>query len=88
VGDDDVAQTPGRRSSGEGSTDVSLVGRLLTSTSRAQPFLFGVGFVAPLVAQMLESALPGEAHGHWPMVVGLAIGGSWGAIANSRGRWI
>ena len=40
------------------------------------------------IAQMIERLRPGVAWQGWPILVGLAIGGAWGAIANLRGRWI
>ncbi|CAN7428210.1 hypothetical protein [Caulobacter sp. LjRoot300] len=52
------------------------------------PSIFGIGFVAPLIAQLLARVVPGAAQAQWPLVAGLAIGGSWGAIANLRGRWL
>jgi len=52
------------------------------------PFLFGIGFIAPLIAQSMTYL-------HWqtPLQVsgiafGLIIGGSWGLYATFRGRWI
>ncbi|KRA60461.1 hypothetical protein ASD79_07730 [Caulobacter sp. Root655] len=55
---------------------------------QAMPLIFGIGFVAPLITQLLERLLPGAAQAQWPLVAGLAIGGSWGAAANLRGRWL
>jgi hypothetical protein len=63
-------------------------GRLLMLLLQGMPLIFGIGFVAPLSAQLLERVVPGAAQAQWPLVAGLAIGGSWGAIANLRGRWI
>ena len=68
--------------------DAGVVGALLTSLLGILPFLFGIGFLAPLIAQLLERALPAAAQAQWPLLVGLAIGGSWGALANLRGRWL
>jgi hypothetical protein len=67
---------------------MNLMGRVLTSLPRIIPFLFGLGFVAPLIAQTIERVRPDVAQQSWPTLVGLAIGGVWGAIANLRGRWI
>ena len=52
------------------------------------PFVFGIGFIAPLITQLLERTLPAAAQAQWPLLVGLAIGGTWGAIANVTGRWL
>ena len=67
---------------------VSLVGRLLMLLLSGMPLIFGIGFIAPLITQLLDRALPEAAQAHWPLLAGLAIGGSWGALANLRGRWL
>ena len=52
------------------------------------PFLFGIGFIAPLTAQlMLLWGIPGPL-GISPLVCGLAFGGAWGLYANIKGRWL
>ncbi len=87
---DDGAQPTGKRT-GSGPpapAEVSLIDRLLMSLLQSLPFLFGIGFIAPLIAQLLKRALPEAAHAQWSLLVGLAIGGSWGAFANLKGRWI
>jgi hypothetical protein len=86
---DDVAP-PSSDGSGSGppTPPVGMGGRLLMVLLQAMPLIFGIGFVAPLIAQLLERAVPGAAQAQWPLVAGLAIGGSWGAIANVRGRWL
>lgn len=67
---------------------VSLMGRLLVLLLSGMPLIFGIGFIAPLIAQLLTRALPEAAHAQWPLLTGLAIGASWGALANLRGRWL
>lgn len=67
---------------------VDPMSRVLMFLPRMIPFLFGLGFVAPLIAQVIERLRPGVAHEGWPTLVGLAIGGVWGAVANIRGRWL
>ena len=55
---------------------------------KVMPLLFGLGFLAPLIAQVLTLtgwALPG---GVAPLAVGLAIGGIWGGVATLTGRWL
>lgn len=64
------------------------LGRLLPLIFRNLTFLFGIGFLAPLVAQTLERTLPSISGTPWPLVVGLVIGGGWGAIAQKTGRWV
>lgn len=86
---DSVAQPPSDGTGpGPPPAPVSLIGRLLTLLLQGMPLIFGLGFIAPLIAQVLERALPGAAQAQWPLLVGLAIGGSWGALANLRGRWL
>ncbi len=52
------------------------------------PFLFGIGFIAPLIAQSLAYwGLPAP----WGMSgigFGLLIGAPWGFYATLRGRWV
>lgn len=86
---DDVAQpsSDGARSSPP-PAPASAIGRLLMVLLQGMPLIFGIGFIAPLIAQLLERAVPGAAQAEWPLVAGLAVGGSWGALANLRGRWL
>jgi hypothetical protein len=87
---DSVAPPPG---GGVGSdppaaASPGLMGRLLGLLLQGMPFIFGIGFIAPLITQLLERTLPAAAHAQWPLLVGLAIGGTWGAVANVTGRWL
>jgi hypothetical protein len=52
------------------------------------PFLFGIGFIAPLVAQSMAVWGWEAPSGMSPIMLGLLIGGSWGLYATIRGRWI
>jgi hypothetical protein len=52
------------------------------------PLWFGIGFIAPLMAQIitacgLEASFPVA-----PIFVGLAVGIAWGGSTVVRGRWI
>ena len=87
---DSVAQPPdgGAGSDAPAAADASLMGRLLGLLLQGMPFIFGIGFIAPLIAQLLERTLPAAAQAQWPLLVGLAIGGTWGALANVTGRWL
>jgi len=87
---DSVAQPPdgGAGSDAPAAADASLMGRLLGLLLQGMPFIFGIGFIAPLIAQLLERTLPAAAQAQWPPLVGLAIGGTWGAVANVTGRWL
>lgn len=52
------------------------------------PVLFGVAFLAPLIAQSLEAAALPVPFGVEPIYFGLALGLFLGVIAAKRGRWI
>ena len=54
----------------------------------AGPILFGVAFLAPLIAQSLEAASLPAPFGLEPLPFGLALGLSLGVIAALRGRWV
>ena len=62
--------------------------RLLPLIFRNLTFLFGIGFLAPLIAQILERTVSSLAGTLWPLAIGLLVGGGWGAIAQKTGRWI
>ena len=52
------------------------------------PFLFGIGFIAPLIAQTMaywDIPAPFDMSRIW---FGLAIGAPWGLYAVLRGRWL
>lgn len=62
--------------------------KVLGGLFRVMPFLFGLGFIGPLIAQTLTLAgwtLPGDVA---PLAVGMVIGGVWGGIATLTGRWL
>lgn len=63
---------------------LKLVGLIL----KYMPMIFGVGFLAPLIAQGIERASLALPFGTTPLAAGLVIGGLWGAHAQFRGRWI
>ena len=52
------------------------------------PFLFGLGFIAPLIAQAMTAGDVAAPFGISRIGFGLIIGGTWGLIANLRGRWL
>ena len=52
------------------------------------PVLFGIGFIAPLLAQIMAAGSIDPPLGISRIAAGLAIGGVWGLIANIRGRWL
>jgi hypothetical protein len=52
------------------------------------PFLFGIGFIAPLIAQTMAAWDWEAPFGLSRIAFGLLIGGPWGLYAVIRGRWI
>ena len=52
------------------------------------PFLFGIGFIAPLIAQTMAVWDIAAPFGMSRIVFGLAVGAPWGLYAVLRGRWI
>ncbi len=61
---------------------------LLTGLFAWMPIIFGIGFVAPVTAALLEASgieIPMEAN---PLEAGLAVGFMWGLVAKYTGRWV
>ncbi len=52
------------------------------------PFLFGIGFIAPLIAQSMQVWGIAAPLGMNPIGFGLLIGAPWGLYAVLRGRWL
>lgn len=63
-----------------------MIRAILGPLFRFMPFLFGIGFLAPLIKEVL--VLTHASFGVPPLVIGLVIGGAWGAFATRSGRWI
>ena len=60
-------------------------GALMTA---AGPVLFGIAFLAPLIAQVLEAASLPVPFGIEGIHFGLAAGLTLGVVAALRGRWV
>lgn len=52
------------------------------------PFFFGIGFIAPLIAQTMNLWHWQAPFGASNIAFGLIIGGVWGLQTVIRGRWI
>ncbi|MEM6555873.1 MAG: hypothetical protein AAF642_08370 [Pseudomonadota bacterium] len=52
------------------------------------PLLFGIGFLTPLVSQVIQAVSWTPPLGLTPLMTGLIVGGAYGLIAQIRGRWI
>lgn len=62
--------------------------QLLMGLFRVLPLLFGLGFLAPLMAQVIERTGWIPPAGISPLVLGLVVGGLWGGFATIKGRWL
>lgn len=62
--------------------------QILTGLFRVMPLLFGLGFLAPLLAQIIERSGWTPPNGLSPLVLGLLVGGLWGGFATVKGRWL
>ena len=52
------------------------------------PMIFGLGFLAPLSAQIISAADWTLPFGLTPLIAGSMIGGGLGLIAQIRGTWV
>lgn len=52
------------------------------------PFLFGIGFIAPLIDQTMQLWGWSGPWGLTTLMLGLIVGGTWGLYATIRGRWV
>ena len=52
------------------------------------PFLFGIGFIAPVTAELLTVTNVPAPFGMTPIGFGLIFGGAWGLYATIKGSWV
>ncbi|MEQ1755069.1 MAG: hypothetical protein ABL973_13160 [Micropepsaceae bacterium] len=52
------------------------------------PLLFGIGFVAPLTAEIVRAWSLPLPTGFAPLAAGLLLGVVWGGIATWKRRWL
>ncbi|HCX68540.1 hypothetical protein [Parvibaculum sp.] len=65
-----------------------MIGKLLQAIGPWGPVLFGIGFLAPLIAQSMEALHIAPPFGLPSIATGLAIGTLAGLIAKYRGSWV
>jgi hypothetical protein len=65
-----------------------MIGKILKALGPWGPVLFGFGFLAPLIATLIERGGVTPPLGLSPIVVGLIVGPLLGLSAKLRGRWI
>ncbi len=61
---------------------------LLRGVFAVGPLIFGVGFLAPLIAQSMDALALNAPFGVANLSFGLVVGASLGALATARGRWV
>lgn len=52
------------------------------------PLLFGLGFIAPVTAELMDLTGTAAPMGLTPLTFGLLLGGAWGLYATIRGSWL
>lgn len=52
------------------------------------PLIFAFGFLAPAIAQGMDAMALDAPFGLSSLVFGLIVAGSWGLVAQLRGRWL
>ncbi len=52
------------------------------------PLFFGIGFIAPLIAQSLDAVSLSAPLGLPNIAFGLILGTAMGVVARLRGRWV
>ena len=62
--------------------------RALRGVFFIMPFLFGLGFIAPVTAEILSRFGLGAPVGLSTIQFGLLFGGLWGLYATVRGSWL
>lgn len=67
---------------------LTLMTEAIRKLFAVMPFLFGIGFIAPLTAQLMAVWDIPAPFGMSPILFGLLFGGAWGLYANIKGRWI
>jgi hypothetical protein len=65
-----------------------MIGKLFQAIGPWGPVLFGIGFLAPLIAQSMEAMEIAPPFGLTFIQTGLLIGTGLGFAAKLRGRWI
>ena len=72
----------------DGLCEINAMANVLKQVLAWMPFFFGIGFIAPLIAQLMVLWDIPAPFGISRIAFGLIIGGTWGLVANIRGRWL
>ncbi len=70
------------------SGDMLMLEALITRLFAIGPLLFGIAFMAPVIATLMHLVGLSAPFGLSPLQLGLAIGIVWGLVASKRGTWI
>jgi hypothetical protein len=70
------------------SVNSSTMATLNEQLAQLGPVIFGVGFIAPLIAQSLDATSLSAPLGLSNLVFGLSVGFTMGVIARLRGSWV
>lgn len=62
--------------------------KLIESIFKYGAFIFGLGFMAPLITQIIVRSGLALPMGLSPLLIGLVLGGGLGLLAQIRGSWI
>ena len=62
--------------------------RALRGLFFVMPFLFGIGFIAPVTAELMNAFRISAPLGLTPIAFGLVFGGLWGLYATIKGAWV
>ncbi len=65
-----------------------MAGQVLEFLSSWGPLWFGIGFLAPLIAQSMDAMSIPAPLGLPTIVVGLIVGTTAGFVAKRRGSWV
>jgi len=65
-----------------------MIRKLLQRLNPWGPLLFGVGFLAPLIATLISRGGVASPFGLSAIQAGIVIGAGWGLYAKVRGSWI
>ena len=65
-----------------------MAGQVLQFLSSWGPLWFGIGFLAPLIAQSMDAMSIPAPLGLPTIVIGLVVGSAAGVVAERRGSWV
>ena len=67
---------------------LTMMSQVIAKLFAVMPLLFGIGFIAPLTAQLMAICGIDAPLGMSRIGFGLLLGGTWGLYANFKGRWL